>query len=453
MKQKFKKGHHTSNQKQVVFSDFYKLIRRYKPKVEKPRVIHEIDLKKSSPMDQALEIQANLTSKFPSFVKNMLPSHVTGGFWLGLPKNFTTRHLPKQDETVVLVDENDLEHDTKYLADKNGLSGGWRGFSIAHKLQEQDVLIFHLIQPCKFKVYIVRANLTETDVAISLVNLGASAKEMVHDHLKKDLKITVMGQEENLYQDYHVHNVQEKDMVALSNYADAAEKHVRMDIDNYDLDDSLGIMVSQPINDFKDVKTFENFNVIVYGYIIIDNEIPQHLRVKYYELCCSQKSYLHDQLTDGLKMELVVGVILETINIADAIRSSKLTSLENLKSWDDTLKAIEVLGMKVGFLRARINKLVTLSSDANNALNRKILEKVKAEEEFRALALKKVKVEEEIRALVLKKVKALEEVKALEDELVSVKQVIDNSDQKSEYMKRRAERLEAVFLEELKAPW
>ncbi|KAK1381327.1 hypothetical protein POM88_028071 [Heracleum sosnowskyi] len=100
-----------------------------------------------------LEIQANLASEFPSFLKNMLWSHVAGGFWLGLPKNFTSMHLPKQNETVILVDENEIEHETKYLAEKNGLSAGWRGFSIAHKLQEKDVLVFHLIQQCKFKIF------------------------------------------------------------------------------------------------------------------------------------------------------------------------------------------------------------------------------------------------------------------------------------------------------------
>ncbi|KAK1393855.1 hypothetical protein POM88_012911 [Heracleum sosnowskyi] len=37
-----------------------------------------------------LEIEANLASEFPSFLKNMLWSHVAGGFWLGLPKKFTS---------------------------------------------------------------------------------------------------------------------------------------------------------------------------------------------------------------------------------------------------------------------------------------------------------------------------------------------------------------------------
>ncbi|WOH13851.1 hypothetical protein DCAR_0933362 [Daucus carota subsp. sativus] len=305
-------------------------------------------------MDRALEIQANLASKFPSFVKNMLPSHVAGGFWLGLPKKFSEMHLPKHDKTVVLVDETELEHETKYLAEKTGLSGGWRGFSIAHKLKEKDVLVFHLIQECKFKVYIVRANaLSEIDGAISLLNLGA--------------RVTKMN---------------------------------------------------------GDVKGYENFSIIV-DRLIIDCEIPHDLRVKYYELCCSQNSYLHDELIDGLNLRLVVGVIFEIISIADAIRSSKTRKCEDLKAWDNSLKAFEILGMKVGFLRARINKLLILSSDLEDALKRKIVEKAKAEEELEVLEIKRSRV----------------------------KELIENSDYEIQAMKKKSKNLEAAFLEESQAPW
>ena len=61
-------------------------------------------------------------------------------------------YLPKEDVIVVPVDESEGEHETKYLAEKSGLSGGWRGFSVAHNLQENDVLVFHLIQEFRFKV-------------------------------------------------------------------------------------------------------------------------------------------------------------------------------------------------------------------------------------------------------------------------------------------------------------
>ena len=69
-----------------------------------------------------------------------------------LPKQFCDVHLPKKNDIVVLVDENGEEYKTKYLVEKNGLSGGWRGFSIAHNLLEGDVLVFQLIKPCVLKV-------------------------------------------------------------------------------------------------------------------------------------------------------------------------------------------------------------------------------------------------------------------------------------------------------------
>lgn len=70
----------------------------------------------------------------------------------GLPRQFCHTHLPKYDEMITLVDENEDESVTKYLADKNGLSGGWRGFAIDHQLVDGDAVVFHLINPTTFKV-------------------------------------------------------------------------------------------------------------------------------------------------------------------------------------------------------------------------------------------------------------------------------------------------------------
>lgn len=60
--------------------------------------------------------------------------------------------MPRHDITVILVDERQEEYKTKYLAERNGLSGGWRGFSLAHDLVEGDVLVFQLFRFCKLKV-------------------------------------------------------------------------------------------------------------------------------------------------------------------------------------------------------------------------------------------------------------------------------------------------------------
>ncbi|KAL1061874.1 hypothetical protein V6Z11_D13G042800 [Gossypium hirsutum] len=108
-------------------------------------------------IERAEHLESTLDSEYPSFVKPMLQSHVTGGFWLGLPNQFCKKNLPHHDVMVTLVDEEGEEFVTKYLADKTGLSGGWRGFSIDHNLVDGDALVFQLVAPTEFKVYIIRA--------------------------------------------------------------------------------------------------------------------------------------------------------------------------------------------------------------------------------------------------------------------------------------------------------
>ncbi|CDP16162.1 unnamed protein product [Coffea canephora] len=115
--------------------------------------------KSTALLDRANEFVAKLPSDDPNFVKLMLPSQVSGGFWLQWPKDFCQKHMPKKDEYIVLLDENEKEYDIKYLAQKSGLSGGWRGFSIKHQLSKGDVLIFQLVDSnkFKFKVHIFKA--------------------------------------------------------------------------------------------------------------------------------------------------------------------------------------------------------------------------------------------------------------------------------------------------------
>lgn len=70
----------------------------------------------------------------------------------GLPAHFCKTNLPKHDEVMTLIDEDGNEHPTIYLARKTGLSGGWKGFSVAHDLVDGDALVFQLIRPSAFKV-------------------------------------------------------------------------------------------------------------------------------------------------------------------------------------------------------------------------------------------------------------------------------------------------------------
>ncbi|XWS54817.1 hypothetical protein CRYUN_Cryun10bG0121800 [Craigia yunnanensis] len=119
--------------------------------------VYASDEERTYAIERAEHLESTLGSDYPSFVKPMLQSHVTGGFWLGLPVHFCKKHLPDHDERITLVDEEGDEFATKYLAEKTGLSGGWRGFSIDHNLVDGDALVFQLVTPTEFKVYIIRA--------------------------------------------------------------------------------------------------------------------------------------------------------------------------------------------------------------------------------------------------------------------------------------------------------
>ncbi|KAI4336964.1 hypothetical protein L6164_015429 [Bauhinia variegata] len=109
-------------------------------------------------LEKAEQLQLSLESEFPTFIKSMLQSHVSGGFWLGLPVHFSKKNLPKKDEVITLIDEDVNEYPTIYLPRKTGLSGGWKGFAVAHNLADGDALVFQLIRRTAFKVYIIRVN-------------------------------------------------------------------------------------------------------------------------------------------------------------------------------------------------------------------------------------------------------------------------------------------------------
>ncbi|XP_073155309.1 uncharacterized protein [Henckelia pumila] len=132
---------------------------------------------KFSVMERAERVLTHLENGLPYFVKCMLPSNVAHGFWLHLPKKFCTLYFPSRDSTICLVDEWGNEYKTSYLLERHGLSAGWRGFSISHRLLKGDILIFHLIEPCKLKVHIVRVNRSEiVSAALCLMNLDASRR-------------------------------------------------------------------------------------------------------------------------------------------------------------------------------------------------------------------------------------------------------------------------------------
>jgi len=69
-----------------------------------------------------------------------------------LPTKFCKENLPDNVVNVVLEDEKGLEHQAIYIGYRASLSGGWRGFVLAHNLEIGDALVFELIEPVKWKV-------------------------------------------------------------------------------------------------------------------------------------------------------------------------------------------------------------------------------------------------------------------------------------------------------------
>ncbi|GMN37594.1 hypothetical protein TIFTF001_006936 [Ficus carica] len=340
-------------------------------------------------MERAKDVQTSLAPEFPSLVKNMLRSHVALGFWLGLPKKFCDLHLPKHNTMVVLEDESGQVWEAKYLAEKVGLSGGWRGFSIAHKLVEGDVVIFQLVSHLKFKVYIIRSKCSdEVDCALGLLKLEAHTKKLdtgdvdAFERETESLELLLEGNPDG--------NIR-KNCSEISVHCDKDSEDIRPEV----LD---GIRLSDSVIPLEEVKSIADFNILANG-LIINSELPKYLQGKYYDLCCSQNAFLHEHLIDGLNCKLVAGIISETINIADAIRASKITTpVDDFATWDKTLKAFEGLGMKVGFLRARLDGLIDIASESKSYENVRV-ERDNAKEELGVLEAKLSGVKEKMMRL------------------------------------------------------
>lgn len=106
----------------------------------------------------------------------------------GLPTRFCEDYLPKSTAEIILEDEEGTEYEAVFISKRTGLSGGWRAFALDHKLDDGDALVFELVEPTRFKVYIVRASdsLTEEEGCKAEV----PAEESKKPRKKKDLVVT-----------------------------------------------------------------------------------------------------------------------------------------------------------------------------------------------------------------------------------------------------------------------
>ncbi|KAM0825777.1 hypothetical protein ACQ4PT_069315 [Festuca glaucescens] len=312
-----------------------------------------------SAMERAKEVQGKLSAEHPSFVREMLHSHVVKGFWLGLPSDFCNKHLPKEDTNFVLEDENGHNCDTKYLDETS----------------------------------------------------SNDAK------CKEDPKITRV-----------------------------TSKAAHSDSRNLVGESIDGISFSDTYIDFGDVTSFSDFSIIVDS-LVIDCKFPDHLRKTYYELCCSQKSFLHKNLLKQINLTLTVGVIMETINIAEGIRACKAhaSSHEDFVVWKKTLESFELLGMNVPFLIKRIDDLLSLPAPSRDLAEHGEYIEMKLE---RACAEHGEYIE-----MKLERACAEEKMKELDSKMSTVKVALKKIDVEMEEMESSVKRRGEMLQQLATAPW
>nr|CAB3475632.1 unnamed protein product [Digitaria exilis] len=300
----------------------------------------------------------------------------------GLPTRFCSKHLPKNDTGIVLEDENGQGYQTLYLGAKQGLSAGWRGFALKHKIKVGDVVVFHLVRSTKFKVQKKRKLSKECS------NEAKTEKASAVDH-KIPANNVLVGET----------------------------------ID--------GLRISDSDIDFGDVTSFSNFKIVVDS-LVIDCKFHDRLRRTYYELCCSEKSFLHKNLLRQLNLTLVVGVIVETISIAEGIRVCKTqaSSRNDLLIWKKTLESLEQLGMNVAFMLKRVNVLLGLPAESRDLSECQKYKELKSE-----------------------RAHAGEKVKALELMMSNVKGVLQKMDAEMEEMESSVKRSGLRLQQLATAPW
>ncbi|MCL7043597.1 hypothetical protein MKW94_021163 [Papaver nudicaule] len=322
----------------------------------------------------------------------MLSSHVSYCFWLGLPAKFCTSNLPKEDIDMTLLDEDGKQHTVKCLPRKFGLSGGWGGFAKAHKLAPGDALVFQLVEATKFKVYIVREN----GLAGDTPEEGNELAEVI------DRNVTLPIASSRKPEDHINEEVLDRNIILPLASMRQPEDHSSEEV--IDSEVLERIKFSDSINEIQDVADLESFTIIVNG-LNINSEISENDRTKYYELCRSQKSYLHKHITPGLNKELIAGVIRETVDIADAIRASNLsTPKDEYKAWEKRLIGFKHLGMNVEFLLSRLDVLQKLALESEDALdyNKAMIRENHAKEELSTVEkkiLELIRFEKEVQTL------------------------------------------------------
>ncbi|XP_074304262.1 B3 domain-containing protein Os01g0234100-like isoform X2 [Silene latifolia] len=316
---------------------------------------------------QANEFRSKLEAKYPSFVKRLVKSNVTGCFWMGLPQPFCRMHLPSVDTFFLLENENGKQYKTKYLAQRTAFSGGWREFSIAEKLSEGNVLVFHLVNSTKFKVYKISENgFSEVNGVHIALNSAARVeqKDSGVPEENKESHRTSSPLAASRDEDYGF-ILSEEDGEVVQNVENVKKNTVESESGNS----------KHPqfptVGDHNGITTFNDFIISVDELLKKDYELPHHIKWSYYQLCSSQKSILHADLLKDINPVLVAGCIIETVDIANEMRICQLPTFDSkFALWKRKLKYLKFAGMNVRFLAARLFNLQRVACNSEAAKKR-----------------------------------------------------------------------------------
>ncbi|KAI3895292.1 hypothetical protein MKW92_010408 [Papaver armeniacum] len=308
------------------------------------------------PKERAEQIRSSLDPTIPSFAIPMLQTHVMESFTVVIPWKFSAKNMPKKDIEVTLLDEEGEEQIVEYHTDRHRLGRGWRDFAKGHNLALGDAVVFQLMEINKFKIFIARkTGLAAVDGAFGRLQPEACAQKSSPGKAGNDMKPTrktVVGKPKRKHLPLPV--VDQLEICSEETDSECLE----------------GIRFASSVREFEDIKDIESFTII-YNDLIIDSEMSKHVKSRYYELCCSQNSFLHKNLLPGLNCKLVAGMISETVNISDAVRSGQVSSTSGdvLQDWRTSLEAFEHLDMNVGFLLTRLDELEKMASESEQAVD------------------------------------------------------------------------------------
>ncbi|KAI3961841.1 hypothetical protein MKW98_022046 [Papaver atlanticum] len=382
------------------------------------RLMTEVEKPKSLVEVRAEEIQFSLDPQFPSLVKLMLRSHVVQGFWLVIPNFYL--FLTNVDVATSLLESGTpslLESGTPAKgndqADAEERKTGIKN-TRKHLLSRPAVPLIaedqHIVPPLKSCKEMkmtkspaqkhVKSHLSVPflgdDQDATLPTAGPKETTATDDPIRKRVKfhpsVLHLGGDQNI-------------TLPLSSSKQPEDQSNREVIDTEVLE---GIKLSDSSVEIQDVTDLESFTITVNG-LIIDPEMSENYRSKYYELCRSQKTYLHNNLMQGVNSKLVAGIICETVDIADAIRASELgTPKDDFKAWRKSLIGFKHLGMNVDVLLSWIDILLKLVMEAEDSFdyNETMVRQNRVKREIAALDMKilelrneSVRLEREVKAL------------------------------------------------------